>query len=173
MTRFWYWRWRLLGHEPPTCLGCGGPLHQQAVAWCHAAAGQVELTLHRLPFRACGGDCTDRRQARPGFHSELERALLESGAVPAAQPGTQGSALTCYHCASRSWRTGSTVGDVHGTLEFPGLPSIDATVRGPLMTCDGCGHSQLAPSASVRLDLAAALEHVIEAAGIRSTYRKD
>jgi hypothetical protein len=171
VTRFWYWRWRLLGHEPPTCLGCGGPLHQQTVAWCHAAAGHVELTLHALPFRACGAGCTDRRQARAGFLPELEAVLLGSGAVPVAQMSTQGSALTCYHCASRSWRSGSTVGDVHGTLEFPGLPSIDATVRGPLLTCGGCGHPQLAPSAEFRLDLTAALMGAINAAGIRTTYR--
>ena len=173
MRRLWYWRWRLLGHEPPTCLGCGGPLQQQAVAWCHAAAGHVELTLHHLPFRACDAGCADRRQVRPGFLAELERVLLDGGAVPVAQPGTQGSALACYHCASRSWRTDATVGDVHGTLEFSGLPSIDATVRGPLLTCGGCGHAQLAPSEAVRLDLTAALSGAIEAAGIRTTYRVD
>lgn len=99
--------------------------------------------------------------------------LLDSGAVPTAQPGTQGSALACYHCASRSWRTEATVGEVQGTLVFPGLPSIDATVRGPLLTCGGCGHRQLAPSEPVRLDLVAALAGAVEAAGIRTTFRSD
>ena len=146
-------------------------MHQQAVAWCHASGGQVELTLHGLPFRACGAGCTDRRQARPGFLSELQQALLEGGAVPVAQANAQGSTLTCYHCASRSWRSGSSVGEVQGTLEFPGLPSIDVTVSGPLLTCDGCGHTQLAPSAAVRLDLTAALASAVTAAGIRTTFR--
>ena len=171
MRRLWYWRWRLLGHEPPTCLGCGGPFHQQAVAWCYAAAGQIELTLHGLPFLACDTGCADRRQVRPGFLPELERVLLDGGAVPVAQPGTQGSALTCYNCASRSWRTDATAGGVHGSLEMPGLPPIGATVRGPLLTCGGCGHAQLAPSEAVRLDLAAALTGAVEAAGIRTSFR--
>jgi len=172
VTQYWYWRWRLLGHEPPTCLGCGGPLHQQAVAWCDAVAGQIELTLHGLPFRACDAGCNDRRQVRPGFLAELEDALLNSGAIPVAQPGTQGPALTCCHCASRSWRADPTVGDVQGTLQLPGLPAIQATVRGALLTCGGCRHPQLAPSAESRLDLAAALASAIEAAGIRTSFRR-
>ena len=171
MTRFWYWRWRLLGREPAVCLGCGGPLTQQAAAWCHAAAGPIELSLEGLPFRVCGSGCTDRRQPRPGFLAELERTLLDGGHVPMAQPTPQSDALSCYACANRVWKPGPDVGEVHGTLPFPGLPSIGVTVRGPVRACNGCGRTQLIPSEVVRTALAAALAEATEAAGIRSTFR--
>ena len=129
MTRLWYWRWRLFGREPAACLGCGGPLTQQAVAWCHAAAGMIELSLQGLPFRVCGTGCTDRRQPRPGFVTELEAALLDGGHLPMAHPAGPSGALSCHACASRVWRQGPDMGEVHGTLPFPGLPSIDVTVR--------------------------------------------
>lgn len=172
MTRYWYWRWRLLGKEPDLCLGCGGPLAQQAAAWCEAAAGQVELTLQGLPFRVCGAGCTDRRQPRPGFVKELEHALLDGGHLPQAQPTAQPDALSCYACANRVWQEGPNVGDVHGTLPFTGLPAIEVTVRGPVRTCNGCGRLQLNPSAAVRADLAAALVGAVEASGIRTTFRE-
>ena len=63
------------------------------------------------------------------------------------------------------------MGEVHGILPFPGLPSIDATVRGPVRTCNGCGRMQLLPSDGVRADLAAALTAALEAAGVRTTFR--
>jgi hypothetical protein len=171
VTRVWYWRWRLFGHEPPTCLGCGGPLTQQAVAWCHAAAGQIELTLQGLPFRVCGGGCTDRRQPRPGFVAELEHSLLDGNHLPFAQQTPQPDTLSCYACANRVWKSGPSVGEVTGTLPFPGLPSIDVTVRGPIRICNGCGRMQLMPSDAVRTDLSAALAGAIEASGVRSTFR--
>ena len=171
MRRLWYWRWRLLGREPAACLGCGGPLTQQAVAWCHAAAGMIELSLQGLPFRVCGTGCTDRRQPRPGFVTELETALLDGGHLPMAHPAGQSGALSCHACASRVWRQGPDMGEVHGTLPFPGLPSIDVTVRGPVRTCNGCGRMQLLPSDGVRADLSAALTAALEAAGVRTTFR--
>jgi hypothetical protein len=172
VTRFWYWRWRLLGKEPEVCLGCGQPLTQHAAAWCHAAAGQVELSLQGLPFRACDNGCADRRQPRPGFVAELQHSLLEGGHLPMAQPATQGGALSCYACANRVWAPGPEVGDATGTLSFPGLPSIGVTVRGPIRTCNGCGRIQLIPSESVRAALTTALAEAVAAAGVRSTYRR-
>lgn len=172
MKRLWYWRWRLLGREPAACLGCGGPLTQQAVAWCHAAAGQVELSLEGLPFRVCGNGCTDRRQPRAGFVAELQAALLDGGHIPMAHPAGQAGALSCYACANRVWQPDTGTGEVHGTLPFPGLPAIRATVRGPVRTCNGCGRMQLLPADSIRADLIAALTEAIEAAGVRSSFRQ-
>ncbi len=171
MKRLWYWRWRLLGREPEHCLGCGGPLARQAVAWCHASAGQIELSLQGLPFLVCGNGCTDRRQPRPGFAGELERALLDGGHLPMAHPTVPGGALSCYACASRVWRPGPDSGEVHGTLRLPSVPAIDLTVRGPVRTCNGCARLQLIPSDSVRRDLSAALAGALEAAGLRTTFR--
>jgi len=171
VKRFWYWRWRLLGREPAVCLGCGGPLTQQAVAWCHAAAGRVELSLQGLPFRVCGAGCTDRRQPRPGFIAELEQALLNGGHLPLALATPQTNALSCYACANRVWKDGPAVGEVQGTLPFAGLPSIEVTVRGPVRTCNGCGRTQLIPSDAARADLSEALAGAIEASGVRSTFR--
>ena len=61
--------------------------------------------------------------------------------------------------------------EVHGTLPFPGLPSIDVTVRGPVRTCNGCGRMQLLPSDGVRADLSAALTAALEAACVRTSFR--
>lgn len=171
MRRLWYWRWRLLGREPEHCLGCGGPLAQQAVAWCHAAAGQVELSLQGVPFRVCGNGCTDRRQPRPGFAAELEQALLDGGQVPMAHPTASVGALSCYSCANRVWQPGPDTAEVHGIIRLPGLPAIEAAVRGPIRTCNGCHKQQLIPSASLRTDMAAALHAAVEAAGLRSNFR--
>ncbi len=146
-------------------------MSQQAVAWCHATAGQVELTLQGLPFRVCGAGCTDRRQPRPGFIAELELALLHGGHLPFAQVTSQADTLSCYACANRVWQSGPEFGDVQGALPFPGLPSIEVTVRGPVRTCNGCGRLQLVPSAAVRADLSEALTGAIEAAGVRSIFR--
>ncbi len=154
------------------CLGCGGPLTQQAVAWCHAAAGQIELSLQGLPFKVCGNGCTDRRQPRAGFVAELEAALLEGGHIPMAHPTTTAGTLSCYACANRVWQPDAGIGEVHGTLPFPGLPAVTAAVRGPVRTCNGCGRIQLLPSEDVRRDLSAAMAAAIEAAGVRSTFRK-
>jgi hypothetical protein len=171
VKRLWYWRWRLLGREPTHCLGCEGPLTRQAVAWCHANAGVVELSVQGLPFLACGSGCTDRRQPRPGFPEELERTLLDGGHLPMAHQTAPGGALSCYACANRVWRPGPDTGDVHGTLPLPGLPAVEVTVRGPVRTCNGCGRLQLIPSDNVRTDLADALRGAIQAAGLRTTYR--
>lgn len=64
------------------------------------------------------------------------------------------------------------MGEVQGTLPFPGLPSIGVTVRGPVRTCNGCGRMQLIPSDAIRADLLAALDGTIEAAGVRSSFRQ-
>jgi hypothetical protein len=146
-------------------------LTQQAVAWCHAAAGMIELSLQGLPFRVCGTGCTDRRQPRPGFVTELETALLDGGHLPMAHPTAHAGTLSCYACANRVWQPGPDLGEVRGTLPVPGLPAVDVVARGPIRTCNGCGRMQLLPSDSVRRDLSAALTSAIEAAGIRSTFR--
>jgi hypothetical protein len=131
----------------------------------------IELSLQGLPFRVCGNGCTDRRQPRPGFAAELETALLDSGNLPMAHPTGQADALSCYACASRVWKAGPEMGEVHGTLPFPGLPSVEVTVRSPIRTCNGCARVQLLPSAGVRMDLSAALTAAFEAAGVRTTFR--
>jgi len=141
------------------------------VAWCHAAAGQVELTLQGLPFRVCGNGCTDRRQVRAGFVAELEAALLDGGHLPMAHATNQAGALSCYACANRVWQPEAGSGEVHGTLPFPGLPAVSVTVHGPVRTCNGCGRMQLLPSDQMRRDLSSALLEAIEAAGLRSSYR--
>ena len=171
MTRYWYWRWRLLGKEPEGYLGCGGPLAQQAVAWSDAAAGSVELMLEGLPFRVCQGGCRDRRLARPGFAEELEQVLLDGGHLPVAQGAPGSGALSCYACANRVWRPGPATGEVRGVLPFPGLPNVTAVVQGPVRTCNGCGRLQLEPSERLRQDLRAAVRGNLEAAGVRLTFR--
>ena len=171
MKPLWYWRWRLLGKEPELCLGCGGPLVQQAVAWCHAAAGAVELTLEGLPFRVCRDGCADRRLPRQGFGTELEATLLDGGQVPTAIAAGQADGLSCYACANRVWRAGPETGEVRGALPFPGLPTVGVRVRGPVRTCNGCGRLQLDPSEALRHDLAAAARSAIEGAGLRTTFR--
>jgi ribosomal protein S27E len=88
-----------------------------------------------------------------------------------AHPSGQASALSCYACANRVWQPDTGIGEVHGTLPFPGLPAMTATVRGPVRTCNGCGRMQLLPSEGIRTDLVAALAAAIEAAGVRSTFR--
>ena len=83
----------------------------------------IELSLQGLPFRVCGNGCTDRRQPRPGFVTELETALLDGGHLPMAHPTGQAGALSCHACASRVWQPGPDIGEVRGTLPFPGLPA--------------------------------------------------
>lgn len=170
--QLWYWRWRLLGQEPPMCLGCGGSLGHVATAWCHAGAGSIELSLEGLPFRTCGNGCADRRQPQPGFLAALRTALLDGPHVPMAQPTVQGDALSCYACANRVWGPGPDVGEVHGTLPVPGVSAIGVMVRGPIRTCNGCGKQQLVPSEDIRASLSAALGDAIEGAGVRTSYRK-
>lgn len=171
MRPLWYWRWRFLGKEPEVCLGCGGPLVQQAAARCVAASGAVELTLEGLPFRVCRDGCADRRLPRPGFVEELESALLDGGHVPTALATLQSDSLCCYACANRVWRAGPPVGEVHGTLPFAGLPSVGVRVLGPVRTCNGCGRLQLEPSAALRQALGQAVRSAIEGAGLRTTFR--
>jgi len=172
VKRLWFWRWRLFGREPATCLGCGGLLTQQAVASCQAAAGQIELSLQGLPFRVCGNGCTDRRHPRVGFVAELQTALLEGGHLPMAHPTGQPGALSCYACANRVWKPDAGRGEVTGTLPLPGLPAIGVTARGPVRTCNGCGRLQLLPSDDIKTDLSAALVGAVEAAGVRSSFRR-
>ncbi len=171
MRPLWYWRWRFLGKEPEACLGCGGPLVQQAAAWCHAAAGTIELTLEGLPFRVCRDGCLDRRLPRPGFVEELQSGLLDGGHVPTAVRTAQSDGLSCYACANRVWRPGPDSGEVRGALPFPGLPTVGVRVTGPVRTCNGCGRLQLDPSEALRHDIAAAARSALEGAGLRTTFR--
>jgi hypothetical protein len=146
-------------------------LTQQAVAWCHATAGRIELSLKSLPFLVCDNGCNDRRQPRQGFVTELETALLDGGHLPMAHATTQTGALSCHACANRVWQPGETIGEVRGTLPLPGLPAIEVTVVGPTRSCNGCGRMQLIPSEAGRADLSAALVAAIEAAGVRTSFR--
>lgn len=89
-----------------------------------------------------------------------------------AHPTSPPGALSCYACANRVWHPEAGAGEVHGTLPFPGLPAVRATVRGPVRTCNGCGRMQLLPSEQIRQELTAALAEAIEAAGVRSSFRQ-
>ena len=169
--RLWYWRWRLKGREPEFCLGCGGPLETQTMALCRAAAGRVQLTLHGLPFAACANGCRDRRLPQPGFLQRLEAALVDGGQLPIARTQTPSGSISCHRCSSRSWRPGTSRGEVRGLVTLQGVSPFAATVSGPVQTCGSCGLQQLTPTDELRRDLALALARALRAAGLRTRFR--
>ncbi|HET9293867.1 MAG TPA: hypothetical protein VFO06_06195 [Gemmatimonadales bacterium] len=141
------------------------------MALCRAAAGRVLLTLHGLPFAACVSGCRDRRLPQPGFLQRLEAALMDGGQLPIARTQTPSGSISCHRCSSRSWRAGTSRGEVRGLVTLQGVSPFAATVSGQVQTCGSCGLQQLTPSDELRRDLALAIARALRAAGLRTRFR--